>query len=882
MRECTRYRVPCPDEKPATEARHATPPQAVARPPASPLLLTSTTSMKSLFLSLLFAVPAAFLLTTGAAPHSPHCLWYTQPGIVLPTALPWTEGLSQSGNMPGKAADKSAGSPWASQSLPVGNGRIGGTLFGGDRRERINLNEVSLWSGGPNLPKNGEGYVYGPKAGKEHFGSYQPFGNLYIDFQLPEGERADYRRSLDLQNAMARSSFTTEDGVTHKRECFVSHPDDLLVYRASVSKRGELSARIALTPCHSVSYSVSGNDTLIMSGTLANGEQFEGRVLVKSQGGSVSVHGGSKNVDVTYAGRGDAQTPVFSAEGMPYLEVQGATTLTVYVSLGTDYKMSYADGWKGEAPGPRNAKTLAAAASRKYVSLRRAHIKDHRALYDRMSINLGSTDSYTASLPTDERLAAYRKADSPNDPELEALLYQYGRYMLIAGSRPGNLPLTLQGIWNEMVHAPWACDYHNNINLQMCYWGAEVANLSECHMTFIDFMQAMEEPLAEMTRTHFGDNVRGWTTRISQNPWGGGGWVMWNPPVNAWYALHVWDHYLFTLDKDYLRNVGYPLMRNICAFWETRLKELGDKGEGLISIDDEPIDPTAPKNKMKYHSVTRKLTADKYPELAELPAGTLVSPEGWSHEWGPVEDGCMHDQQLIWELFDSSARAANTLQTDADWAASLISKRNRLAPNRIAPGGYLQEWIVDRPDKVKGHRHTSHLIGVFPGNTITLDQTPELAKAAARSLELRGLTADNRRSWTWPWRTAVWARLGEPEKAHDMVKNYVRYNLLDNLFGNHAPMQLDGTYGITGGMSELLIQSLGDRVTLLPALPEVWKTGSVKGIRARGNLTVDMSWADGKVMRYRITTTTPNPVPVHLYVNGKHTTIRPTVVPQTR
>ncbi len=833
-----------------------------------------STSMKRLLLSLLFATPAAFLLITGEPPHSPHCLWYKQPGIILPTTLPWAEGISQSGNMPGKAADQSAGSPWASQSLPVGNGRIGGTLFGGDRRERINLNEVSFWSGGANLPGNGEGYVYGPLAGKDDFGSYQPFGNLYIDFKLPEGGRDGYRRSLDLKDAIARTSFTT-GGVTHKRECFVSKPDDVLVYRASVDKRGELCARIALTPCHSVSYSVSGNDTLIMSGTLANGEQFEGRVLVKAQGGSVRVQGGRKDIDVTYEGTGDAQKPLFNPRGMPYLEVDGATAFTVYVSLGTDYRMSHKDGWKGEAPGPRNAEKLAAASARRYSSLRRAHVKDYSALYNRMGIYLGSTDSLTASLPTDERLAAYRSAEAPHDPELEATLYQFGRYMLIAGSRPGNLPLTLQGIWNEMVHAPWACDYHNNINLQMCYWGAEVANLSECHLTFIDFMQAMEEPLSDMTRKHFGSHIRGWTTRISQNPWGGGGWVMWNPPVNAWYALHVWDHYLFTQDEEYLREVGYPLLRNICAFWETRLKKLGDKGEGLITMVEEEKDGG-------IQTVAHKLTTEKHPELAELKPGTLVSPESWSHEWGPVEDGCMHDQQLIWELFDSSAAAARALDTDADWAADITAMRDMLAPNRITPGGYLQEWIVDRPDMVTGHRHTSHLIGVFPGSTITLSQTPELARAAAKSLELRGLTADNRRSWTWPWRTAVWARLGEPEKAHDMVENYVRYNLLDNLFGNHAPMQLDGTYGITGGMSEILIQSHGGRIVLLPSLPAAWATGSVRGIRARGNITVDMSWDKGKVIRYRLTTTTPNPKPVRLVVNGEELELTPTVVPPAR
>ncbi len=810
--------------------------------------------MKRPLFSLLIAATAALPFVAAAdTTTNPHRLWYKQPGVVQPAPLPWNEGDEPAavGNIAGKPVNNSAGSPWASQSLPVGNGRVGGTLFGGDKLERIVLNEISLWSGGPNLPGNGNGYAYGPTSGKDAFGSYQPFANLYIDFDLPEGKRSDYVRELDLMDGIARNSFSV-GGLEHERECFVSEPADVLVYRASARGEGTVNARIALTPYHNVSFK-AGKDSIIMRGTLANGEVFEGRVLVKAEGGSAKVRGSAKEVNVRYEGGGARMTPVFDTRGIPYIEVKGASYFTLYVSLATDYKMSFKDDWKGKDPAARNAKLLKAAAARPYEALRREHVKDHQSLYRRVSLNLGKTESRRSAMPTDERLAAYRQ--DADDPGLEVLLYQYGRYMLIAGSRPGNLPLTLQGIWNEMVHAPWASDYHNNINLQMCYWGAEVANLSECHLPFIAYMKAMEEPLENMTRKHFGEDIRGWTTRISQNPWGGGGWTHWNPPVNAWYALHVWDHYLFTQDKNYLRKVAYPMLRNICAFWETRLKKLGDKGAGLHSRAAYGNGKMGP------------LTVDKHPELAELKAGTLVSPEGWSHEWGPVEDGCMHDQQLIWELFDITARAARELGTDAGWAKEITRKRNRLAPNRIAEGGYLQEWIVDRPNMVRGQRHTSHLIGVFPGSTITMSGTPELAKAAAKSLELRGLTADNRRSWTWPWRTALWARLGEPEKAHDMVEHYIRYNLLDNLFGNHAPMQLDGTYGITGGISEMLLQSHGGQIVLLPALPEAWQTGGARGIRARGNITVDMDWKDGKVTRYRLSSSTPQEVTV--VVNGK-------------
>jgi alpha-L-fucosidase 2 len=781
---------------------------------------------------------------------SQNFLWYKQPAVVQPAVLPWAQGESESGNLPGKASKD----PWESQSLPVGNGRVGGTLFGGDKRERINLNEVSLWSGGPNLPGNGSGYHYGPTTGKDGFGSYQPFGNLYIDFQL-KGETENYTRSLDLRDGIARVSFRN-GGAEHTRECFVSEPDNLLVYMARSDSPEGLDARIALTPNHTTTYSKNKNG-LVMSGTLANGERFEGQVYVKVKGGSVTTKGKGGQVAIReYRNPGkDNMFPVFDAGNIPWLEVKDAESVTIYVSLATDYKMDYASNWKGKAPSATNKKILADASKKSYSELKKSHTAHYKKLFNRLSLSLGKSPEHVASLPTDERIATYQH--NGQDPELEATIYQYGRYVLISGSRPGNLPVNLQGIWNDKVHAAWACDYHNNINLQMCYWGAEVGNLSECHMPFINFMKAMEAPLTSMTSKHFGPTVKGWTTRISQNPWGGGGWTEWNPPVNAWYALHLWDHYTFTHDKTYLKNVGYPILKNICAFWESHLKEVGAGGAGLIS-EGKPLN-----------------VAD-YPELKKIKAGSLVSPNSWSHEWGPHEDGVMHDQQLIWELFDNTAKAAKVLGVDSTWAKKLISLRDRLVPCRVADGGYLQEWIIDRPNMVSGHRHTSHLIGVFPGSSISMTRTPELAQAAMRSLELRGCGGDNRRSWTWPWRTALWARFHNTSQAYEMVQNYIRYNVLDNLFGNHPPMQMDGTYGMTGGMSEMLLQSHAGQIELLPALPDAWSNGYVKGIRARGDITVDMEWEDGQVTNYKLRSSS-NSEPVTVVVNGKKKKVTPEI-----
>lgn len=818
--------------------------------------------MKKLLHTSLSATLATFAVATAADYTAADHLWYKQPAVVPNTALPWTVVPHATRNLPGKKNKDT----WESQTLPVGNGRIGGTVYGGDRLDCVVLNEVSLWTGGINSLYNGAGYVYGPKANNNQFGSYQPFANLYIGYEY-KGGASEYTRALDLRRAEAVSEFKA-DGYNYKRSCFVSRPDDVLVYTAETDKPGGVTANIALTPYHDVTYSKGADNCIVMKGTLSNGEMFEGRILVKTKGGSVAVQGEMGEVSVSYRGTGDRRYPVWPQLHLPYIAVRGADAVEIYVTLATNYKMDFASGWKGEAPSVRNTNVLQGIVGKTLEEIRAAHRKDFAAYYNRMSVDFGTSQLGLGQAPTDVRLSSYRnrydKGLNPYDPDLEELLYNYGRYVLISGSQPGNLPVTLQGIWNDKVHAAWACDYHNNINLQMCYWAAEVANLAECHQPLIDFVKAMEQPLSESTRKHFGFKVRGWTTRISQNPWGGGGWIKWNPPVNAWYALHIWDRYLYSQDKEYLRNVAYPLLKNICHFWEDELKTVGAGGRGLQTRKNEK-------------SPVEELTVQKYPELADIKEGSLVCPMGWSHEWGPLEDGCAHDQQLIRELFDNTVKAAAILGVDAEWAAALADKRDRLVGDRIGRDGYLQEWIVDRPDKVANHRHTSHLIGVFPGSIISMDKTPELAAAAMKSLELRGLGKDNRRSWTWPWRAALWARFKQPDKAYSMVQHYIRYNVLDNLFGNHPPMQMDGTYGMPGGMSEMLIQSHAGTIELLPAIPAAWANGSVRGIRARGNITVDMAWKDGKVTSYTLTTTTPDPEPVTVLVNGERRQVTPKV-----
>jgi alpha-L-fucosidase 2 len=793
---------------------------------------------------------------TGSDQHpTSNFLWYEQPAKLY--------GYNDIGKDNLKAAGNNNGDPWQSEALPIGNGRIGAMVFGGDKVERLALNEVSFWSGGLNP---GGGYSYGPEAGKDAFGAYQPFGDLLIQFE-GAGETSDYTRSLNLENGIASTTYT-QDGVTFKREVFASFPGQVIVMTCTASKPGALNMKFNLHPNHSSTISAQGGKAqgkLSMAGTLKNDLEFEGVVMVIPQGGTISATGGSKPADVTY----ENNRAVIDWESLPSLKVEKANSCTVIISLATDYVMDYSKNWKGTPAKKKNNDILAKLGKVQPGALKSAHVANYKSLFDRVKLDLGKTDADRAQLPTNERIKAYRDAlsevndgtrlysGSADDPELESTLFQYGRYMLISGSRPGSLPATLQGIWNDKVSPPWACDYHNNINVQMCYWGAEPANLSECHQPLIDYIEAMQEPCRIASQKDFktqsGGKVRGWTVRTSQNIFGGNGW-QWNIPGNAWYGRHIWDHFAFSMDQAYLKNQGYPMMKEISEFWEDHLKSLGKGGEGFASDDkDANLD-----------------------ELKDLPAGTLVAPHGWSPEHGPREDGVSHDQQLIWDLFSNTITASDYLRESKGFSSDLLKKRDLLAKPKIGKEGNLQEWMIDRQG-APNHRHTSHLYAVYPGNQISMEKTPELAKAAKKALEDRGSTGDSRRSWTWPWRTALWARFKEGNRAHDMIAGLIHHNLLDNMLATHPPMQMDGTYGITGAMCEMLLQShTGDftkqpEISLLPAPTEDWPSGKVKGLKARGNITVDFQWEDGKVTKYRLTA--PTKTQVKLTVNGETKTV---------